>query len=245
MNNRAIVTILVYIAFWGYGNISIAQISADYKSYTIQSEDNTLSDIAEKLGSEDFWQPIYRANSDIISNNGFIEEGQVLTLPAAVFQSKEFIYHSSNKGNTSTNPTDKESKEKQLEQFRSAFKSLVNKEKQNQEQSETSPQQDPTLELGGFVLDETRSKMGRDFYNLFYQHWEAPQNASNFTITISEQPTIGRGSQVTIKLDYNQIFSARLQPRYEYIETLSKQAVARSQQAVQQQASVKNQLIGY
>lgn len=242
MCNRAIITIVFYILFTGCWDTGVGQISANHKSYTVQSGD-TLIEIAEKLGNQDFWKPIYSANSDIISNNGFIEEGQVLTVPASVAQSKEFAYHSPTKKDT--NPGTKQSKEQQLERFRSVFKNLVKKEKENQEQSKETSQQDPTLELGGFVLDETRSKMGRDFYNLFYQHWEAPQNTSNFTITISEQPSVGRGSQVTIKVDYNQIFSARLQPRYEYIEALSKQAVARSQRAVQQQASVKNQLMGY
>jgi hypothetical protein len=46
-------------------------------------------------------------------------------------------------------------------------------------------------------------------------------------------------------LDYKVIFNARLQPKYEYIDALSQQAVSRTQQIMQQQTSVKQQLSGY
>lgn len=132
-----------------------------------------------------------------------------------------------------------------LQKFRELFNKVVEEEKTQDIQQKDSVQQDPALELGGFVLDETRSKMGRDFYELFYQKWEAPENARNFTLTITEQPSIGRGSVVILKLDYERIFSARLQPRYEYIEAVSEQAVQRVQQIIQQQSQVREQLSGF
>lgn len=132
-----------------------------------------------------------------------------------------------------------------LQKFREIFNKVVEEEKAQDIQQKDSVRQDPTLELGGFVLDETRSKMGRDFYELFYQKWEAPVDAGNYTLTITEQPSIGRGSIVTLKLDYEKIFSARLQPRYEYIEAVSEQAVQRVQQIIQQQSQVRQQLSGF
>ena len=127
-----------------------------------------------------------------------------------------------------------------LEQFRDAFQNAIGK-KGTQEKAE----QDPALELGGFVLDETRSKLARDFYALFYQNWQAPEEASNFTITISEQPSIGIGTQINVKIDYEQVYSARLQPKYEYIEAVSEQAVARCREILRQKAEVRQQLSGF
>lgn len=238
MGNRVsmIATIIIMVCSW---NLCIAQISADRKSYTTKSGD-TLQKIAEKLGDRDFWKSIYSANANVISNSGFIEKGQVLTLPSSVTKSSQFKY-----ADSSEDAASQTSRKAKLKKFRAAFNSLVKQEEDSVAKESKSGQKDPALDLGGFVLDETRSKMGRDFYNLFYQHWQPPRNASNFTIAISEQPTFGRGSQITIKLDYTEVFSARLQPRYEFIEALSKQAVTRCQRAVQQQSSVRNQLMGY
>lgn len=137
-------------------------------------------------------------------------------------------------------PPDSTQNSSVLENFRKAFSKVVDKKNKHH-----PSEQDPELELGGFVLDETRSKMGRDFYELFYQKWKAPKNAGNYTLTITEQPSIGRGSLVTLKLDYERIFSARLQPRYEYIEAVSEQAVQRVQQIMQQQSQVQEQLSGF
>jgi curli production assembly/transport component CsgE len=135
-----------------------------------------------------------------------------------------------------------------LNEFRKAFEDMVDAKENSAVDSTAGPntaEADPVLNLPGFVLDETRSKMGRDFYALFYQKWDAPGDAANYTITISEKPNFGRGSQVTIMLDYKVIFNARLQPKYEYIDALSQQAVSRTQQIMQQQTSVKQQLSGY
>lgn len=132
-----------------------------------------------------------------------------------------------------------------LKKFRKLFDEIVETEKTATSQQKDSVQQDPALQLGGFVLDETRSKMGRNFYELFYQNWEAPENAGNYTLTITEQPSIGRGTMVTIKIDYERVFNARLQPRYNYIEAVSEQAVARAQEIMKEKVSVKEQLTGY
>lgn len=141
---------------------------------------------------------------------------------------------------------DSTDKQADLEKFRDAFQDVI-KQKENQEQKAKTKkkEQDPVLELGGFVLDETRSKLARDFYALFYQNWEAPEGVSNFTITISEQPSFGRGTQINVQIDYEQVYSARLQPKYEYIEAVSEQAVARAHEILKQKAEVRQQLSGF
>jgi len=49
------------------------------------------------------------------------------------------------------------------------------------------------LEIDGLIIDETRSKIGRDFYDMFYHRWIAPNAASNYSILIKELPSRGRG----------------------------------------------------
>lgn len=133
-------------------------------------------------------------------------------------------------------------KNKELQKFRKVFEKVVKQQKKAQKKKVTK---DPTLDLGVLILDRTRSPMGRQFYHLFYQHWKAPKGAGNTTITIGEKPLPGLGSLVTIKVGYNKVFKARLQPRRQYIKALSKKAVARCRKIIKQNEKVRKQLTGY
>lgn len=207
---------------------AFSQLSQDKKTYTVK-EGDTIKSIATELGDEDYWKAIYLANTDIIKNDGAIQKGQVLVIPSALFEQPDSVMPDS---------TD----EALLEKFRSAFDNLKALEKAD---SLTQPQIDPLLEFEGMVLDETRSKMGRDFYDLFYQNWASPDGSTDFTIKITEQPSPGIGTVITVMVDYEHVYSARLQPRYEYIEAVSQQAIAQCQFFIQQQAAVREQLTGY
>ena len=83
------------------------------------------------------------------------------------------------------------------------------------------------LEIDGLVVDQTLTKSGRDFYELFYNQWQPPNGARNFTLLIQEQPSRGpgMGTQINIIInDYN-VVSIPLQPRYAIIEKYAGRAV--------------------
>lgn len=207
---------------------AFSQLSKDKETYTVK-EGDTIKSIATKIGDEDYWKAIYLANTDVIENNGAITKGQVLTIPSTLWAQPNSMAPDS---------TD----EALLDMFRTAFDNLTTQETAD---STSQNQLDPILEFEGMVLDETRSKMGRDFYDLFYQNWEAPSGSKDFTIKITEQPLMGIGTVIAIMIDYEHVYSARLQPRYEYIEAVSQQAIAQCQYFIQQQAAVQQQLTGY
>ncbi|MDZ7806584.1 MAG: CsgE family curli-type amyloid fiber assembly protein [Gracilimonas sp.] len=114
-----------------------------------------------------------------------------------------------------------EDDEKKLEEFRAAFQKLVEAEKAA-EKKDLEPFR---MEVDGMVLDETISKIGRDFYNVFYQYWSGPDDAYNYTITISEKPAPSLGTIVTVQVNDTYTYQSRLQPRYELIEEAGKAAV--------------------
>jgi hypothetical protein len=121
-----------------------------------------------------------------------------------------------------------ESKEEILEQFREAFSQLTGDSmvvSEHREQESQHTEEEILLVLDGLVLDETRTKVGRDFYDIFYQNWQAPQDARNFTIRISEQPTPNLGTIISVSVNGTDTFRHRLQPRYEFIEEASQYAV--------------------
>jgi len=115
-----------------------------------------------------------------------------------------------------------------LEQFREAFSQLTGDSmivSEHREQESQHTEEEILLVLDGLVLDETRTKVGRDFYDIFYQNWRAPQDARNFTIRISEQPTPNLGTIISVSVNGTDTFRHRLQPRYEFIEEASQYAV--------------------
>lgn len=83
------------------------------------------------------------------------------------------------------------------------------------------------LMIDGLVIDETRTKMGRDFYELFLTNWEMPKGAHNFNFIIRELPGRATTSFVTVEVNDHEVLKLTLQPRYDIIEEMAKYAVAR------------------
>ncbi|HFA47589.1 MAG TPA: hypothetical protein ENJ95_01070 [Bacteroidetes bacterium] len=84
------------------------------------------------------------------------------------------------------------------------------------------------IEIDGLVLDETRSKMARDFYELFYKNWDAARlKTKSFIIIIREAPSrIGIGTSIIVEVDGKQVSRLNLQPRAEVMENMAGQLVA-------------------
>jgi curli production assembly/transport component CsgE len=85
--------------------------------------------------------------------------------------------------------------------------------------------EDTGLEIDGLIVDETRTRIGSDFYDLFYTNWEAPLQARNFTIVITEQPVPQMGTRITLRVNDQDVAQFMLQPRYEIIEQYAQQSV--------------------
>ena len=81
------------------------------------------------------------------------------------------------------------------------------------------------MEIDGMVIDETRSKVGRDFYDVFYTNWQQPPDTYNFSIRIAEQPSPSLGTIIYVEVNDTETFRMRLQPRYEFIQQAGQYAV--------------------
>lgn len=80
------------------------------------------------------------------------------------------------------------------------------------------------MEIDGLIMDETMTKVGRDFYDMFFSVWTAPAKAKNYTITIKEMVMPGLATQITVLVNETEVFKQRVQPRYEVLEQMSKYA---------------------
>lgn len=70
----------------------------------------------------------------------------------------------------------------------------------------------------GFVLDQTLTKPGRDFYELFYSTFQSTTGFRDFTIVLSERPIRGTSSLISMNVNDTELLEIPLPTRPEQIE---------------------------
>lgn len=103
------------------------------------------------------------------------------------------------------------------------------------------------------ILDNTRTKSGRDFYDLFYKHWTVLQTqsdtsfhsavvamdlpAGDMVIVVEEIPRAGMAPNqilIRISIDGNPVWMERVQGRYELLEESALDALETVREMVQE-----------
>lgn len=80
--------------------------------------------------------------------------------------------------------------------------------------------------IEGLLIDQTRSRIGHEFYQDFVSFWEAPPGARHYNLVISEQTEPRYGSWVFIEINDNLVYRAPLRPRSEDIAATARDAIA-------------------
>ena len=79
-------------------------------------------------------------------------------------------------------------------------------------------QENEIFELKGLTIDETKTKIGKDFYDVFYMEYtKLPEKFGN-TVTISELPTIGRSTQISVVVEDKPLYSFMSNPSDEFLK---------------------------
>ncbi len=73
------------------------------------------------------------------------------------------------------------------------------------------------IELEGMIIDQTQSKLGRDFFELFNTNWIPPEQTETYTITVGEKVLPGLVTQIIININGDDIYQNFIKPRYENI----------------------------
>lgn len=102
----------------------------------------------------------------------------------------------------------------------------------------------PETLLNNLVIDNTLSKIGRDFYQFFYDNWDPPQTDQQFIIYIDEMPSPGLGNMVLIRINHDKIFTGRLFPKQDALEATALQAVQQTTSYVANYDEIRRQLEG-
>lgn len=98
------------------------------------------------------------------------------------------------------------------------------------------------LEVGSMVVDQTISKIGHDFYDVFYAQWEAPAGANDFMIVIREKPSRGLGAMISVQINDTDLMEMPIQPKFDQIEASAFSAVAVAQEYLVNQLVTQSQL---
>ncbi|WET49020.1 curli-like amyloid fiber formation chaperone CsgH [Chryseobacterium indologenes] len=77
---------------------------------------------------------------------------------------------------------------------------------------------DAVYELKGLTIDETKTKVGKDFYDMFYIQYSQLPDKSSSAITISELPLRGTSGQINIQIDDKIIYSFMTNPAEDYLK---------------------------
>lgn len=72
--------------------------------------------------------------------------------------------------------------------------------------------------MKGIVVDDSKTKMGRDYYDAFYSTYNQYPSKFDFIINISELPHRGLSSIIQVKVDQDLIFEFFTNPDEEFIK---------------------------
>jgi curli production assembly/transport component CsgE len=101
------------------------------------------------------------------------------------------------------------------------------------------------LEIDQLIINETISKLGIDFQEIFYGKWNWPSGLSDpFIIVIKERPVFGTNTQIEIEVNDIKVFESFLQPRYDVLEEMAGQAIEFTMQYILNYQEVLKQLSG-
>jgi len=103
---------------------------------------------------------------------------------------------------------------------------------------------DKGLEITGLVLNETKTKGGNDFFDAFNSYFQQVEGLS-YSITVSELPSRGRGSVVSVSVNDTLVYQNFLNPQAEVIEEEAKRATQFSIQFLLQNLNVQKELEMY
>lgn len=117
------------------------------------------------------------------------------------------------------------------------IKLILNDYKKNQEKIEKEE-----FVLRGLVIDQTKTKLGKDFFDLFYSKYSLLNEMYPFIININEIPTMGRSFILQIEDGDNILHSFRMSPSEEYLTAQVEFILRRLNQYNNEKKFIKQQI---
>jgi len=88
-------------------------------------------------------------------------------------------------------------------------------------------EEDDGVLLRGIVIEETKTKPGRDFYNLFYTEYLKYNINGEKIVTIKETLALANNTKIEVIVGDTKILEFFVRPQPDYLKTLSTEAIKR------------------
>ena len=92
---------------------------------------------------------------------------------------------------------------------------------------DTTHEEDDGVLLRGIVIEETKTKPGRDFYNLFYSDYLKYKINGEKIVTIKETLALANNTKIEVIAGDNKVLEFFVRPQPDYLKTLSEEAIKR------------------
>ncbi len=87
--------------------------------------------------------------------------------------------------------------------------------------------------LRGVVVEDTKTKPGRDFYNMFYSLYILNNINSEKMVTVKEVLAMGTNTKIEVLVDDNKIVEFFARPKNEYLKSMAESSIIRLRQYFQ------------
>lgn len=99
--------------------------------------------------------------------------------------------------------------------------------------------------LRGMVIENTKTKAGGDFYDLFYSAYLSQNINGEKIVKINEKLAIANNTQIQIVVGDDVVMQFIMNPRSQYLSAMAEQAIYRVNLYFQRLRNQKNQIIRY
>ncbi|MDP5200032.1 CsgE family curli-type amyloid fiber assembly protein [Flavobacterium sp. DG2-3] len=79
--------------------------------------------------------------------------------------------------------------------------------------------------LKGIITDDTKTKMGKDFYDRYYYKYNELGINAEKIVTIGEEYSFARNTAISIIIDNEVIYEFLAQPNDEFLEAVAEESV--------------------
>ena len=104
---------------------------------------------------------------------------------------------------------------------------------------------DDGFEMAGIVTDETKTKMGKDFYDSFYYLYRDYNLNARQIVKINEELSFGRNTKIIIMVENEVIFEFLARPDEEFLTAMAKSAIYETYQYLKKIENEKKYITQY
>jgi hypothetical protein len=115
----------------------------------------------------------------------------------------------------------------------------------DEKKNEVLKKKETELEITGIILDNTKTKIGKDFYDIFFLKYNSEAINGNQMVQIEEQVNIGRTTILKITIDNQLIIEFIANPNEEFLIEKAEEAILITKKYFLDLEKIKNRIEQY